>query len=74
MIIKSLGCRIGWHDWNKYGEVVSAYGGLTQFRSCKKCNKIDYVKCYGNQAKSQDVNRTVNAVTITNNKKQANNR
>lgn len=57
--MSSLRCRIGWHDWNKFGEMVNAYGGLTQFKSCKRCNRINYAKCYGNQADSKDINSTV---------------
>jgi len=51
-------CSIGVHDWNKYGEIVKAYGGLTQFRSCKRCNRITYASCYGNQADPADANKT----------------
>lgn len=55
----SLLCRLGIHNWNKFGKMVKAYGGLAQFRSCKSCNKIGYTKCYGNQADPKDVNETV---------------
>lgn len=53
-------CRLGVHDWRKFGKMVTAYAGLTQFRACDKCNKIDYTSCYGNQASPKDVNETVN--------------
>lgn len=56
--MSSLRCKIGVHDWNKYGEMVPAYGGLTQFRSCKRCNKIAYSGCYGNQASHELINKT----------------
>lgn len=54
----SIRCRLGVHQWAKWGEMVPAYGGLTQFRSCNFCNKIQYTKCYGNQADPKEINRT----------------
>ena len=60
--MSSLRCKAEWHDWNKYDEIVEAYGGLTQFRSCKRCNRIDYAKCYGNQAKADSVNSTIDKI------------
>ncbi len=54
--MSSIRCRVGWHDWGKFGDMVGAYGGLTQFRSCTRCNRISYAKCYGNQADPKDVN------------------
>jgi len=61
--MSSLRCRLGWHDWDKFGEIVRAYGGLTQFKSCKRCKKITYAGCYGNQADPKHINRTVNHLT-----------
>ena len=57
--MSSIGCKLGWHDWNKYGDIVKAYSGLTQFKSCKRCNIIKYTGIYGNQAPSDSVNDTV---------------
>ena len=56
--MSSIRCKFGWHDWNKFGEIVKAYAGLTQFRSCKRCGKITYTDIYGNLASANDVNRT----------------
>ena len=53
-------CFLGLHNWSKFGEIVKAYGGLTQFRKCEDCNAIDYRGCYANQANPIDVNRTTN--------------
>jgi hypothetical protein len=58
--MSSLRCRAGVHDWNKYGPLVDSYGGLTQFRDCKRCGRVDYTKCYGNQAKATVANESVN--------------
>ena len=58
--MSSLRCRIGWHDWDKYGKLVKAYSGLTQFRVCKRCNKMTYASCYGNQADPEIANETTN--------------
>ncbi len=58
--MSDLRCKVGWHDWSKFGEVVEAFGGLTQFRSCERCGKINYTSCYGNQASAEDINRTAN--------------
>ena len=55
----SIRCRLFIHEWNKWGDIVKAYGGLTQFRSCKICHKISYTGIYGNQAEAKDVNETV---------------
>ena len=55
----SILCALGLHKWNKYGPLVSAYGGLTQFRDCKRCGKIDYAKCYGNQADFKIANESI---------------
>jgi hypothetical protein len=57
--MSDIRCRVGWHDWNKYGDIVNAYDGPTQFRNCKRCNRIDYAECYGNQAKPEDFNGTI---------------
>ena len=57
--MSSFRCRLGLHDWNKYGAMISAYGGLTQFRSCKRCNKIDYARRYGNQANQELINTSI---------------
>ncbi len=54
--MSSILCAVNWHDWNKFRPAVNAYGGLTQFRNCKRCNKLDYAKCYGNQAKADAAN------------------
>ncbi len=54
----SIKCRLKIHSWSKWGKIVKAYGGLTQFRACKECNKIQYIGCYGNQACPDDVNET----------------
>jgi hypothetical protein len=61
--MSSILCKLGIHDWNKYGDIINAYGGLTQFKSCKRCNKINYTEIYGNQAKSDQVNNTVKAAS-----------
>ena len=52
-------CRLGWHDWNAFGKIVDAYSGLTQFKSCKICNKIAYTSCVGNQARADVVNDSI---------------
>jgi len=55
----SVRCKLSFHKWNKFGKVVNAYGGLTQFRDCKRCGRISYAGCYGNQAKAEEVNRVL---------------
>ncbi len=55
----SILCKLGIHDWNKFGDAIKAHGGLTQFRSCKRCNSIDWRGFYGNQASSESVNETI---------------
>lgn len=61
--MSSIRCRVGFHDWSKYSEMVKAYDGLTQFRICNRCNRISYATCYGNQASSEDANRTVELIS-----------
>jgi len=64
--MSSLRCRIGWHDWNEYGEAVKGYANNAQFKSCKRCNKITYTTSYADQAKPQEVNRTTKQGTEIN--------
>lgn len=61
--MSNLRCRVGWHEWNKYGPMVSAYAGLCQFRVCNRCGLISYVKCYGNQATPDAVNGSIKSIT-----------
>ena len=56
--MSNIRCKLGIHDWNRYGEMVAGYSNLTQFRSCKRCNIIGYTRTYGDQANISDVNRT----------------
>jgi hypothetical protein len=60
--MSDIRCRAGWHDWNKYGDMTDAFNGLCQFKSCKRCNKIEWTKIYGNQARSEQINKTVKEV------------
>lgn len=39
-----LSCRLGWHSWRRYSEVVYCSPYMYQFRTCKDCNKIDQYK------------------------------
>ena len=57
--MSSIKCKVGWHDWNKYGPMIEAYSGLCQFRSCKECGAISYIKCYGNQARAENINKSL---------------
>ena len=52
-------CRLRIHDWKKYSSAVTAVGGLTQFRYCDRCNKISWVKFYGNQAHCSEMNKAL---------------
>jgi len=60
----SIRCRVGIHKWTKYGEVVKAYAGLTQFRSCEMCGQVGWKGFYGNQAMPDKVNETVQKVKL----------
>jgi len=59
----SIRCELGWHKWAKYGPLIEAYAGLTQFRRCCRCGRISYAKCYGNQAKATIANNSLNYFT-----------
>lgn len=61
--MSDIRCRIGIHDWNKYGDIINAYGGLCQFKSCKRCHKIQWTEIYGNQAKPELINETIKAAS-----------
>lgn len=60
--MSSVLCKLGWHDWGKFGSMIKAYGGLTQFRECNRCGRISYAETYGNQASSEQVNDSLKEV------------
>jgi hypothetical protein len=60
----SIRCAIGIHQWSTYGEVIKAYSGLTQFRSCKRCKAVGWRGFYGNQASPCSINESVQKIKL----------
>ena len=57
--MSSIKCKVGWHDWNKFGSLVLGYSNLCQFRECERCGLISYTKIYGDQAKVHEANNSI---------------
>lgn len=57
--MSSIRCRLFFHNWGKWALPIDTYGGLTQFRSCKKCSIVQYRSIYGNQARAKNVSESI---------------
>lgn len=58
-----LFCRLGIHSWSKFTKPIDGYGGLTQFSYCRRCNRLKYIKCYGEQVKAHNLPKENTNVT-----------
>ena len=55
-----LRCRLGWHDWTKFGLPKNTYGQLTQFRECTECGMVNSKKQYHEQAAPDSIIESIN--------------
>jgi len=52
-------CRLGWHEWTKFGLPKSCYGQLTQFRECSECGVVNSKKGYHEQASPASIEESI---------------
>lgn len=55
----SFRCRIGWHNWTKFGLPKKCYGQLSQFRECKRCGVVNSKKGYHEQATPEAIKESL---------------
>lgn len=55
----SIRCRIGWHDWTRFGLPKKGYGQLSQFRECKRCGLVNSKKGYHEQAQPSAIKESI---------------
>lgn len=53
-------CRVGWHDWAKFGLPKNTYGQLSQFRECKGCGLVNSRKGYHEQCTTASIEESIN--------------
>lgn len=54
-----LRCRLGWHDWTRFGLPKMCYGQLTQFRECKECGVVNSKSGYHEQASTESIEESI---------------
>lgn len=52
-------CFLFIHKWEKWSKILQGYSGLTQFRRCENCGKMQYRSIYGNQVPSDKINEAL---------------
>ena len=57
--MSSLRCRLGWHDWTRFGLPKSCYGQLTQFRECNRCGLVNSKSGYHEQATPDSIKESI---------------
>lgn len=53
-------CRLGWHNWTRFGPAKKTYGNLTQFRECEVCGVINSKSGFYEQASASSIQESIN--------------
>ena len=54
-----LRCRLGWHNWTKFGLPKRCYGKLAQFRECSNCGLVSSKNGYHEQASPEAIKESI---------------
>lgn len=60
--MSSIRCRLGFHDWTKFGYPKNCYGKLFQFRQCQRCGIVNSKQIRQELVTSEKVNESLDEI------------